>query len=209
MRRVIFTCAGLAAGLAALVSAMARKGAPDFSHLPPLLRPFRPPAVAVINAAGGMLLRVGLFDLPTEEAAIEAACKAAKLPSGARCSLDLPDEPAAEWRDGLRALLASYRADANLTALGRLIAAGQLEQWLKSRARLVHAWGQLPRGALAAQPIERPLFIVGLPRTGTTFLLNLLMQDPALRAPLHWELVEPLPGVQRKDVNLAVSCNTR
>ena len=33
-----------------------------------------------------------------------------------------------------------------------------------------------------------------MPRTGTTFLHNLLKQDPALRAPMQWELVEPLPA---------------
>ncbi|MDY6855962.1 MAG: sulfotransferase [Thermodesulfobacteriota bacterium] len=42
-------------------------------------------------------------------------------------------------------------------------------------------------------PIHRPMFIVGLPRTVTTLLHNLLAQDPAVRVPLRWELLRPSP----------------
>jgi hypothetical protein len=38
-----------------------------------------------------------------------------------------------------------------------------------------------------------PLFITGVPRSGTTFLHALLAQDPAMRAPTHWEVMFPLP----------------
>ena len=153
--------------------------------------PHRPFAIRLINAVGALF---GLIALPTEEEAIHGACKAAKLPAGAICAVDVPGE-GNEWREGLQKVLQSYKEDANLTSLGKLIATGQLETWLKARARLIHAWSGLPDGTLAAQRIEQPIFIVGLPRTGTTFLLNLLKQDHALRTPLHWELVEPIPGV--------------
>ena len=43
------------------------------------------------------------------------------------------------------------------------------------------------------EPIERPLFVAGAPRTGTTILYELLAGDPALRAPLGWELLRPVP----------------
>jgi hypothetical protein len=42
-------------------------------------------------------------------------------------------------------------------------------------------------------PIEQPLFILGLPRSGTTLLHHLLAQDPAARAPLFWEMLWPVP----------------
>jgi hypothetical protein len=42
-------------------------------------------------------------------------------------------------------------------------------------------------------PIERPVFIVGFPRTGTTILLRLLAQDRANRVPLGWEVQFPDP----------------
>jgi hypothetical protein len=42
-------------------------------------------------------------------------------------------------------------------------------------------------------PIKRPLFILGLPRTGTTFLHNLLAQDPTSRWLRLWEILYPCP----------------
>jgi hypothetical protein len=165
---------------------------PTFPGLPTEYHPHRPLPIVLINALDD-LVGGRLISLPSEDAVIHSACKAARLPTGQACEVDVPGE-AAEWREGLRELLQSYKDDANLTALGKLIASGQLQTWLKARARLLHAWRGLPDGALAAQRIDRPILIVGLPRTGTTFLLNLLKQDPALRTPLHWELVEPIPG---------------
>ena len=198
MPRLASACAGGGALLAAVFAIAAALCTPDFSHLPDALRPHRPPIIRVLNGVGTALVRLGLLALPTEEAAIAAACRAAKLPDGAACLVDDPaeaDDMRLEWRKGLSKLLSSYQADANLTALGHLVASGQLETWLKARIRLIHAWDALPPGTLSAERVERPILIVGLPRTGTTFLFNLLMQDPALRAPLHWELVEPVPGV--------------
>jgi hypothetical protein len=46
---------------------------------------------------------------------------------------------------------------------------------------------------IAQHQIRAPLFVVGLPRTGTTFLHTLLSADPANRAPLTWEVMEPSP----------------
>ena len=53
------------------------------------------------------------------------------------------------------------------------------------------AQASIPRSP--PQPIERPIFIVGQPRTGTTILFDLLAQDPALRPPLTWEVDNPYP----------------
>jgi LPS sulfotransferase NodH len=47
---------------------------------------------------------------------------------------------------------------------------------------------------VAAQQIRRPLFVLGMPRTGTTLLHGLLAQDPAARAPLTWEVAAPCPA---------------
>jgi hypothetical protein len=46
---------------------------------------------------------------------------------------------------------------------------------------------------LLERPIERPLFVFGIPRTGTTLLNNLLAADPARRSPLTWEIDDPVP----------------
>ena len=47
------------------------------------------------------------------------------------------------------------------------------------------------------QPIERPIFITGLPRSGTTFLHRLLLEDPDNRAPLVWQTIYPYPPSAR------------
>jgi hypothetical protein len=46
---------------------------------------------------------------------------------------------------------------------------------------------------LLERPIERPVFVFGIPRTGTTLLSNLLAADPNRRSPLTWEIDDPVP----------------
>jgi len=47
--------------------------------------------------------------------------------------------------------------------------------------------------------VRRPVFVMGLPRTGTTYLHRLLSLDPACRAPLTWELYDPTPRIRAGD----------
>lgn len=49
------------------------------------------------------------------------------------------------------------------------------------------------RPQLLERRIERPVFVFGIPRTGTTLLSNLLAADPAHRSPLTWEIDDPVP----------------
>ena len=46
---------------------------------------------------------------------------------------------------------------------------------------------------LLTRPVARPVFVFGIPRTGTTLLSNLLAADPARRSPLTWEIDDPVP----------------
>ena len=96
------------------------------------------------------------------------------------------------FRDGLRVLLAALEAEADLTLLGRISARGQIVKLLVSRLRLEDAIARHPT-ALDA-PIERPVIIVGLPRTGTSHLHNLLSVHPELRFLPYWESCEPVPA---------------
>ena len=82
--------------------------------------------------------------------------------------------------------------EAKLHALGRMLVRGDVLTWLENRLRLEDARKRDPE--IAAQRIERPIFITGLPRTGTTILHELFMQDPANRVPLHWEVRFPCPA---------------
>ncbi|PYK27038.1 MAG: sulfotransferase [Verrucomicrobia bacterium] len=64
---------------------------------------------------------------------------------------------------------------------------------------------------IARQEIRSPLFIVGLPRSGTTLLHNLLAADPWHRSPLMWEVMSPSPptqaGEKRRIQRATQSCN--
>jgi hypothetical protein len=43
------------------------------------------------------------------------------------------------------------------------------------------------------EPIKQPIFILGLPRSGTTFLHNVLGEDPANSVPRCWQTIYPRP----------------
>jgi hypothetical protein len=49
------------------------------------------------------------------------------------------------------------------------------------------------RPELEQRPVARPVFVFGIPRTGTTLLSNLLAADPNRRSPLTWEIQHPAP----------------
>lgn len=63
--------------------------------------------------------------------------------------------------------------------------------YLKNRLRVSDYLAQNPE--LLTRKIERPVFVMGVPRTGTTLMSNLLAADPARRSPLTWEIDEPVP----------------
>ncbi|WP_370331649.1 sulfotransferase [Mycolicibacterium hippocampi] len=95
------------------------------------------------------------------------------------------------WREDLARLCDGLAADARLNDLGVEIAVMDVVRALSNRLRIVDWRRRHPE--VAASPVERPLFIVGQPRTGTTILFDLLAQDPALRPPLTWEVDHPYP----------------
>jgi hypothetical protein len=95
------------------------------------------------------------------------------------------------WEEGLDRFLDSLRQEARLNDLGVEIAATEVVAYLANRLALT-AWRR-DHPEVAEGRIERPIVIVGQPRTGTTILFDVLAQDPALRAPLTWEVDLPIP----------------
>jgi len=116
---------------------------------------------------------------------------AANLLSRARRSTGLEDFGDPRFEAGLQVLVESLQSEARLSQIGRITAALLLHNLLCVRLRLLECRARRPD--IAAQPIRRPLFITGLPRTGTTILHELLAQDPALRSPASWEVARPVP----------------
>lgn len=96
-----------------------------------------------------------------------------------------------EFRKGFRILLKSLQTEANLSLLGKLIIKKNLARLLANRLRIQNDFTQ--HSEIRKESINKPLFIIGLPRTGTTLLYNLLARDPGARTPLLWELFQPSP----------------
>ena len=95
------------------------------------------------------------------------------------------------WRDGLRQLLASIDAEARFSELGQLAAQFEMVSYLTNRLRIVEHHRAHPE--IRDRDITPPLVIMGQARTGTTMLFDTLAQDPDHRAPLSWEVEQPLP----------------
>lgn len=95
------------------------------------------------------------------------------------------------YREGLERLAASANVDACLNPYGRLLLRRVVGEALQNRLRFVRE--QRANPALFATPLRPPLIVLGLPRTGTTFLHRLLAVDPAHRAVPYWELVGAVP----------------
>ena len=67
----------------------------------------------------------------------------------------------------------------------------QLRKLLVTRLRLASDRKRLP--AIADERVERPIFVIGFARTGTTLIHSLLAEDPNARAPLWWHTHDPSP----------------
>ena len=120
-----------------------------------------------------------------------ALCGEARARTGLRDAGPPAIDPA------LSTLANSLEAEANLHLTGRFMLRAHLRQLLENRLRLAAAW-QANAKALDDVPIQRPLFVVGMPRTGSTFLHELLGEDPANRAPRVWEVMFPVPSRRGK-----------
>src|SRR5580692_4430752 len=88
----------------------------------------------------------------------------------------LSDFGADDYSDGLAVILDSYARDGDLTQLGQKVARVGLRGALGARLLSEAAWAAHP--GYADVPVDRPIFVTGLPRSGTTALHRLLTADP-------------------------------
>lgn len=88
-------------------------------------------------------------------------------------------------------LAAALSEEAALSPVGREVARRHLLRLLENRLR-VEGWHRR-HPEIAEQETRAPIFVLGLPRTGTTALSARLARDPGLRALRTWESAEPTP----------------
>jgi hypothetical protein len=140
----------------------------------------RSPLVRAINAGGRLL---GGW--------AAAPFRADDLIRAARRKTGLDDFGAPSFGEALRRLVESMESEARLNPMGRMVTRYDLIRLLVNRLRMEEDRKRNP--GIAAEEVRRPLFIAGLPRTGTTLLHSLLALDPASRLPLTWETMYPSP----------------
>jgi hypothetical protein len=95
------------------------------------------------------------------------------------------------FSEPLELFVSSLESDARLNPVGQYIARERALAHIVNRLQYVNDRKLYP--AIAQQKIVKPVFIIGLVRTGTTILHDVLAQDPANRAPLTWEVTFPSP----------------
>ena len=95
-----------------------------------------------------------------------------------------------EWRNRFERLVHALD-QTNMHVVGRLLTKEEVLRSLRTRLLLNRAWQE--DSTLEDEKIVEPLIVTGPARSGTTILFELLSLDPALRAPLAWEALHPVP----------------
>lgn len=154
----------------------ARETSTDYAN------PFRPGPVRFANRVLGALPAVG---------PLSGALDAEALMADARRKTGLEDFGDMSFVEPLSRLIDSITSEARLHATGRLITRSRIVSTLATRLRLEALYAKNPN--IEQGRLVRPIVIVGLPRTGTTFLHRLLANDATrIRALMSWEALMPV-----------------
>jgi hypothetical protein len=144
----------------------------------------RTPIVGILDTAADAL---GLLRQPMQPG---------ELVETARRRTGLHDFGDVDFGEPLQRLLQSCANEAGLGLIGRMATRWDVVRFLSNLLRLRQV--ELAAPATLDERIERPIFITGLPRSGTTFLHRLMTMDPANRAPLVWQTIYPYKETHRK-----------
>ncbi len=131
---------------------------------------------SVIEAAGRVRIEL------SEKAVLDAA----------RSATGLSDFGPEDFRERLAIWLQAVEEDRGLGPVGRLGVLRDMVRYAANRLRLEDLLKRHPE--ILDVEIERPIIIAGLPRSGTTHLLNLIASDRRLRSLPYWESLEPIPA---------------
>lgn len=145
-------------------------------------RPYRPTWMRVLNGAGRALERLGLRWPRLDPPALLAE---------AERRTGLSDWGDDRFREGLRILVEAFEEQGSAHTFGRIFFREYCLRALTNRLKTTDDLKRHPE--ILEVPIPRPLFITGLPRSGTTFLHRLMCEDPAARPLFFWETLEPSP----------------
>lgn len=109
----------------------------------------------------------------------------------------LTDFGSADFTERLAVWLGEYSHDPNRTALGGAMAFRLCARYATARLQLQHLIAQHPE--VEDEPIQAPIIVIGLPRSGTTHLLNALAADDRFQSLPLWESYEPVRPSRGQD----------
>lgn len=95
------------------------------------------------------------------------------------------------WQEGLEVLAKSVKEEADLNAAGQASFERTVVSLLSRRLEVEDWHVRYPE--IDEESLDAPLIVLGLPRTGSTALHNLLAQDPKVRVLRNWESTFPCP----------------
>jgi len=101
------------------------------------------------------------------------------------------DELPGQVNVGLRKMINSIDKESSPNPFGRLAVKSLMERTLYGRFKVEQVLSLNPE--IEQAEIKQPIFIIGMPRTGTSILHAMMHQDPAHRSPLAWECLLPYP----------------
>ena len=114
-----------------------------------------------------------------------------ELEDGARAATGLDDFGSSYYREGLERTVDGLNTEADLNELGTVIQHATISNALIQRLKIVDTYHQHPE--IADEVVDGPVVILGLPRTGTTALGQLIANDPQFRSLRTWESQAPTP----------------
>ena len=136
----------------------------------------------LFNRAGGVAMRLGVKPWRLEPSRVlEIAQKRTGFAFEGEC-----------FEEALNRLAESLEGEAGLNTFGRLALHQTLRRSAEARFLVEREIAKNPE--ILNERIEEPVFVVGMPRTGTTTLQALLHEDSKHRSPLSWECLLPYPA---------------
>jgi hypothetical protein len=114
-----------------------------------------------------------------------------ELQDGACAATGLSDFGTPYYREGLERTVDALNTEADLNELGRIMQHATISNALIQRLKIVDAFRAHPE--IADEVVDGPVVVLGLPRTGTTALGQLITADPQFRFLRTWESQAPTP----------------
>lgn len=130
-----------------------------------------------------------------------------ELEDGARAATGLDDFGSSYYREGLERTVAALNTEADLNEMGQVIQHATISNALIQRLKIEDTYAQHPE--IDDGVVDGPVFVIGLPRTGTTALSQLVGADPQFRSLRMWESQAPTPppeaATQHADPRIAAA----